>query len=216
MSIIQKTMEIPLLLFAKAPIAGKVKTRLQTHCSKEFAAEIAQVLLEESLIRTTEVWPGPVYLSVALDLQHTFLQKMAQRYGVEMSLQGAGNLGQKMHDAFEQFGYPAAIMGCDAPHILADDLRIAYDLLSQHKSVLGPSIDGGYYFIGLSESNATLFNDVAWGTGDVRAQTLVNAQKSNTTFEFLSALSDIDEWQDVLEAAPLLPRLQALLDTQAV
>ena len=75
-------MDIPLFLFAKAPIAGKVKTRLQSDCNADQAAEIAKVLLEESIIKAKEHWPGKLYLSVALDIDHPFLQKMLTKYSI--------------------------------------------------------------------------------------------------------------------------------------
>lgn len=203
--------EIPLLLFAKAPIPGRVKTRLQTHCSAEHAASIAEVLLEESIIKATLCWPGRVYLSVALDAEHTFLQKMLSLYPVTLVEQCEGDLGSKMQGAFTDFGYPAAIMGCDAPHILGSDLIRAHTLLSSGQSVLGPSDDGGYYLIGLAESQDVLFHNVEWGTERVLGVTLTRAQQSNLVFQMLEPLNDVDEWDDLKQVAKKLPTLSALL-----
>lgn len=203
--------DLPLMLFAKAPIAGKVKTRLQSHCTAEHAADIAKVLLEESLIQATMHWPGKVYLSVALDSEHPFLQSMCAKYSVELVVQCAGDLGQKMSGAFDEFGYPAAIMGCDAPHIMAQDLQRAFDLLSAGEAVLGPSEDGGYYFVGLASSKPSLFEGVAWGTNAVLETTLRQAKKMQVNFQMLSPLNDVDEWQDVQSVAKQLPNLAALI-----
>lgn len=202
---------LPLLLFAKAPIAGRVKTRLQSHCSAEKAAEIAQVLLEESIIQATLHWPGQVYLSVALDAEHAFLQKMVAQYSLKLIMQCDGDLGEKMQGGFSDFGYPAAIMGCDAPHILADDLVRAHDLLLSGQAVLGPSEDGGYYFIGLPQAEAALFKGINWGTSGVLESTLIQANKNSVKFIMLEPLNDVDEWDDLLAAAKILPRLAALL-----
>jgi len=174
---------IPLLLFAKAPIAGKVKTRLQSNCSAEQAAEIAKVLLEESIIKATGFWPGTVYLSVALDIDHVFLQEMLKKYSIELVSQAEGDLGAKMHHALESFGYPAAVMGCDAPHILGEDLKRAYSVLAEGKPVLGPSEDGGYYFLGLEKSQIKLFSKIEWGTSSVLKTTLKVAKEHNVNFE---------------------------------
>ena len=103
--------EIPLVLFAKAPIAGKVKTRLQSHCSATQAAQIAQILLEESIKQTTKYWPGKVVLSVYLDSEHPFLTAMQDKYSLALSIQSHGDLGDKMLHAFETHGYPMAVMG---------------------------------------------------------------------------------------------------------
>lgn len=204
-------MDIPLLLFAKAPIAGKVKTRLQSHCSAEQAAEIAKVLLEESIIKATEFWPGTVYLSVALDIEHTFLQEMLKKYSIKLVPQSAGDLGVKMNHALGEFGYPAAIIGCDAPHILGDDLTRAYTLLSEGKPVLGPSEDGGYYFIGLEKPQEALFSNIEWGTSSVLTATLKIAQQSKVNFTLLELLNDVDEWNDLVTASEQVPSLNVFI-----
>lgn len=202
---------IPLLLFAKAPIAGKVKTRLQSDCSAEEASEVAKVLLEESIIKATQSWPGRVYLSVALDIEHDFLQLMLKRYAIELVSQSPGDLGEKMHCAFDSFGYPAAIMGCDAPHISSDCLSRAYESLSKGDPVLGPSDDGGYYFIGLVEPQKALFVNIDWGTSSVLSSTLEIAKQNNVKFELLEPLNDVDEWEDLVNASKHLPSLRVFV-----
>jgi len=92
---IKTVSDIPLLLFAKAPIAGKVKTRLQSHCSPEQAATIAEILLEESIVKATQAWPGEVFISVGLDIDHAFLQKMARQYPIKLTMQCDGDLGDR-------------------------------------------------------------------------------------------------------------------------
>jgi len=206
------TTRLPLFLFAKAPIPGKVKTRLQSHCSAEQAADIAKVLLEESLFQATTHWPGKVYLSTALDVNHPFLQAMCDKYKVQLVEQCAGDLGEKMHGAFKSFGYPAAIMGCDAPHIKGDDFVRAHSLLLSGQPVLGPSEDGGYYFIGLPDSQIALFQNVDWGTDVVLSQTLDRASEQAVDFQMLTPLNDVDEWQDLVDVAKGFPSLALLVN----
>jgi len=203
--------ELPLLLFAKAPIAGKVKTRLQSHCSAEQAAMIAEVLLEESILQATKYWPGKVYLSVALDSEHPFLQKMCAKYSVELTQQCEGDLGAKMLGALEQFGYPAAIMGCDAPHIKGKDLARAHQLLIDDKPVLGPSEDGGYYLIGMPFNCSALFLGVEWGTSSVLSTTMDLASQNNVELVMLDSLNDVDEWDDLKAVAEKLPSLNTFV-----
>ena len=204
-------LEIPLFLFAKAPIAGKVKTRLQPHCNARQAADIAKILLEAAVKRCVAAWPGEVKLSVWLDREDDFLQSIAQRYSLDIVLQSEGDLGEKMHNTFEQFGYPAAIMGCDAPHVLSSSLTQAYEFLRRGKNVIAPSEDGGYYFIGLSQSCSGLFDGIAWGAESVYADTRVNAAKQALEHVSLPSLNDVDTWQDVLSVAQQLPSLDAYI-----
>ena len=65
-------MSIPLILFAKAPVAGKVKTRLQPDCSAEQAAEIAKVLMEQTIKNAKQYWAGDVWLYVWPSAEHDF------------------------------------------------------------------------------------------------------------------------------------------------
>lgn len=199
--------DIPLLLFAKAPIPGKVKTRLQSHCSAEQAAEIACILMEESVRKATKHWPGPVYLSVWLDHDHPFFRKLLSEYKIKMARQCDGDLGAKMQQALHEFGYPAAVMGCDAPHVSAATLKAAYQHLCKGESVIGPSEDGGYYLLGLTQQADDLFIEKDWGQATVFEQTRNSALKSNLVLTELATINDVDEWADLLQVMPLIPEL---------
>jgi rSAM/selenodomain-associated transferase 1 len=205
---------IPLLVFAKAPIAGKVKTRLQPHCSAEQAVEIAKILLEDTLRQAIAHWPGPVILSVALDIQHEFVHAMSEKYAVPLVAQGTGNLGDRMSFALDQYGYPAAIIGSDAPHITKQSLTRAYQRLSNGNNVIGPSDDGGYYLIGLATACSALFQDIIWGGNAVLASTLERADQQSKHLHQLPPLNDVDTWPDLLAAAKVLPNLRHYLKTQ--
>jgi len=199
--------DIPLFLFAKAPIPGKVKTRLQTHCSSKQAAQIASILIEQSIRLAIKYWPGSLYLSVWLDQDHPFLQKMQQRYAVKLVEQCDGDLGAKMRESLARFGYPAAVMGCDAPHATPDALQLAHHQLSNGKSVIGASDDGGYYFLGLSAPADYLFDDIPWGGDQVLDKTYNLAAIHQLELGHLSSLNDIDLWADLVSAADVLPVL---------
>ena len=205
---------LPLLMFAKAPIAGKVKTRLMSHCSAEQAAEVAKILLEASIQRACESWPGKVYLSTWLDIDHVFFAEMQQRYPIRITQQCEGDLGQKMNHALDSFGYPAAVMGCDAPHTLGSTLQSAYQFLRAGKSVIGPSEDGGYYLLGLCHEADALFVDKPWGEDRVLEKTLVSADSIGLDLTKLPELNDVDEWQDLVNAAKEVSSLQAYLQAQ--
>jgi len=203
--------EIPLILFAKAPIAGKVKTRLQSHCSPEQASEIAKILLEESILKTTQAWPGKVLLSIWLDHEHEFIQQMQQRYRIELVQQCEGDLGAKMANMLTRFGYPSVVMGCDVPQISGEVLASAYDYLCRGKSVIGPSNDGGYYLLGLQRPQPEIFVDMEWGVDTVLANTLQRAKEVELDLTELAILNDIDEWSDLLLAVRQLSNLENYL-----
>lgn len=208
--------EIPLILFAKAPIAGKVKTRLTSHCSDQQAADIAERLMQASIQRACEVWPGKVFLSVWLDHDHPFFIEMQRQYQIDILHQCDGDLGEKMRDALETLGYPAAVMGCDAPHISRESLQRAFRELAEGRSVIGPALDGGYYLLGLGERADALFRNKPWGQDKVLAQTIASSNKLELELHHLSVLNDVDEWPDLLDVLEELPTLETYLEDQGL
>lgn len=208
--------DIPLLLFAKAPVAGKVKTRLQSHCSAQQAADIACLLIQASLEKVCTHWPGEVYLSAWLDHQHPFFQQMQEQYPVSMTQQCDGDLGEKMRHALHTFGYPSVVMGCDAPHVSASALRNAHQVLQAGRPVIGPSVDGGYYLLGLTQPVDALFSDMPWGSSDVLTKTRAAAQASDINLQELEPLNDVDEWRDLLELAETEESIRHYLGDQGL
>lgn len=203
-----------LMIFAKRPVAGEVKTRLQPAYTREQAARIAAALVRETVALAASAWPGHVYLWCAPDCAHPLFAELAGRFDVALRPQGAGDLGARMHQALaygiERYG-AAAVLGCDVPHCPWEVLDEANAVLARRENVLGPSDDGGYYLIGLAEHRPELFRDVPWGGAGVLAATLERAQALGVEFLLLSALRDIDTAADLWLAAQRLESLRRLL-----
>jgi len=200
-----------LVIFAKQPVPGKVKTRLAKHCGDEVAAEIASVLLTETIKLCAQAWPGPQTLYCWPDPNHDLFRQLADKYKIELESQCSGSLGDKMFDALltesKRYG-SAAVMGTDVPHCSEKILRQAYGLLSAGKSVIGPASDGGYYFIGLQHPDKKLFAGLNWGGENVFDETLTRARDIGTSFDKLEVLRDIDNWQDLVNASLKVPGLK--------
>ena len=203
-----------LILFAKTPVPGAVKTRLQPQLDASQAARVAELLIEQTVV-VARHWPGPVSLAVWPQEDHPLFHRLRQEYALPIQRQSAGDLGHKMDDALTgciQLGRPAAIMGCDVPHCPPEVLLAAATELDNGQPVLGPSTDGGYYLIGLTKPNASLFVDIAWGTNAVLAQTLQRASAAGVTFKSLPELTDLDSWSDLIKLTPTIPGLAALMN----
>lgn len=199
-----------LILFAKSPLPGKVKTRLAPEINSAQAAVIAAELIELSLGLVTRAWPGQIELHVWPDASHPLLLELGRRFGVAIRSQGEGDLGQKMLRSLSRFnarGRAAAVMGCDVPqcppHVLAD----AYAALTRGDDVIGPCSDGGYYLIGLQRARPEFFVQIPWGERQVLRQTEVNAEAYGVCLQRLELLNDIDSYQDLKQAAELVPTL---------
>jgi len=208
---VNKANDIPLILFAKQPNPGLVKTRLQPELSKGEAAEVAEVLLHETLKLATNTWRGKVVLAVWPDENHPFIQEQLRQFDVECIQQVEGDLGEKMLAAMNQLGYPCAVMGCDAPHCRAETLDDAYNQLSDKKNVIAPTDDGGYYLLGLIEQCPEIFSLDAWGGDTVLDKTRSLAEGLNMDIQELSQLQDIDTYQDLLEASRDMEVLQRFI-----
>ena len=204
---------IPLVIFAKAPIPGQVKTRLQPQLTPRESADVARLLLQITIHKAVQFWPGEIILSAGLDARHPFLVEMATQHQLRIETQAEGDLGQRMHQAMQQFGYPVAIIGSDIPQINEHVLKAAHTYLSSGNNVLGPSDDGGYYLIGLARANPALFEKILWGSNKVLEQTLEKARTMSLELQQLTPINDVDTWSDLNAAAKEVPQLRRYLDS---
>ena len=203
--------DTPLILFAKAPIEGKVKTRLTPKLTAQQATRVAEVLLEETIKLAKSAWQGKIVLAVWPDMDHPFIQYLLKEYNVECVIQGEGDLGAKMYQAMEVQGYPCAVMGCDVPHCEPEILHRAYQALQGDANIIGLTHDGGYYLLGLQSNCFALFQSISWGGDAVSKTTLAIAKQQNLMFERLVMLNDIDEYADLIDASSQIPVLARLL-----
>ncbi|MBI3574717.1 MAG: TIGR04282 family arsenosugar biosynthesis glycosyltransferase [Gammaproteobacteria bacterium] len=189
-----------LIVFAKQPLAGQVKSRLQPEYTPQEAAEIAALLIRATVELAVASWPGEIYLYGAPDARHPLFEELAREFDLQLASQGAGDLGARMQAALREGlarRRAAAILGCDVPHCSWDILDQANHWLAQGRNVLGPTEDGGYYFIGLGAPHVALFEGIDWGTDQVLAQTLARAEQLGIEFEWLPRLRDIDTVDDL-------------------
>ena len=189
-----------LILFAKQPLPGQVKTRLQPEYSPEEAAAIAADFIRRTVELAVSNWPGEVFLYAWPDANHPLFQALAREFHIQLAVQAAGDLGAKMQSALQTHIARrgcAAILGCDVPH--ADWVMIdqANEWLARGHNVLGPASDGGYYFIGLQQPTPELFTDIEWSSNKVLTTTLLRAGTLGIEFEMLTELRDIDTSEDL-------------------
>lgn len=203
-----------LMLFAREPIAGQAKTRLQPDYSPEQAAEIAAFMIRATVELAVSAWPGEVMLYVWPGTDHLLFHRLTSEFHIRLVPQAEGDLGAKMLDALRA-GIArkgsAAVMGCDVPHCGWDVIDQANGWLARGKNVLGPTDDGGYYFIGLQEARPELFEDMPWGSGRVLETTLARAEKLGIEFELLKTLRDIDTAADLCLVAQRYEPLRQFL-----
>src|ERR1700758_1825260 len=184
----------PLLVFARTPNPGQVKTRLIAGLGAQGASDLHCQLVTRALQRACASRGARVQLWVAGDPLDPFVQRCAQRFDVPVFEQRGADLGQRMAGAFESACDPAAslsgtarrasgciLIGTDCPPQTVGDLEQAADALGSHDAVLQPAEDGGYVLVGLQRPQPKLFEDIEWGSPRVAQQTLARAASLRLT-----------------------------------
>ena len=194
-----------IVVFAKAPEPGKVKTRLIPALGEAGAAALHRRLVMHSLRAAQEADLGPVELWCAPDTRHAFFAECERGFGVSLHSQCEGDLGARMRRALEEVlgrAERAILVGSDIPALSAQYLRDAERALSGARDVvIGPAEDGGYVLIGLKRSDPELFRDIPWGEPEVLAETRGRIAALRWRCFELPALWDVDRPED-LERLP--------------
>ncbi|MGQ0811130.1 MAG: TIGR04282 family arsenosugar biosynthesis glycosyltransferase [Nitrospiraceae bacterium] len=204
-----------MIIFAKAPIPGQVKTRLCPPLTPDEAATLHGSFVLDTLERTkqaitTHRLPLHRYLACAPSASHVFFKIMEERQGVTVFDQIGEDLGARMLHACETVlsrGHrQVLVVGTDVPSLPLGHYRQALVLQQDHDLVLGPACDGGYYLIGLKRAIPDLFAQIPWSTDRVLALTLEKADDLGLKTTLLP------EWRDVDTIADL----QALIEVGAL
>lgn len=194
-----------LMVFAKAPLPGRVKTRLFPVLDFEGAALLHRRMVLHTLEAACAAAPGKVELHCSPPPGHPFFSDCATRYDIALAQQGQGDIGARMAYSLRDAARdnPLVLIGTDCPARTTDDLlRAIHALESGCDAVLGPVEDGGYSLIGLTRFEPRLFDDIAWSTDQVMAQTIARMKQHSFLCSTLPTLWDIDRPCD-------LPRLQS-------
>ena len=183
-----------ILVFAKQPVAGRVKTRLIPALGAEGAAQMARWMLDWTLLqaRATELpvelcgdpHPGSWY---------------APNPALDFTAQGEGDLGERLARAAERAlaDGPVLLVGSDCPELDRARLQAAAERLATHDAVIHPAWDGGYVLLGLARFDPSLFSGIAWSTGSVAAETIARIEALGWRFHIGETLRDVDEPADL-------------------
>jgi rSAM/selenodomain-associated transferase 1 len=190
-----------ILVFAKAPLPGRVKTRLAAHYGDTAAAAIYKTMVRHTLTVLSAAQLCPMELWCAPDSSHGFFHACRSRYGLTLHRQHGGDLGRRMHHALNsalQRSSCAVLIGSDCVSLTPADLTCALTALEQGKdAVLGPAEDGGYVLIGLRRPQPQLFRGIRWSTASVLPATRQKLQLAGLEWAELPERWDVDEPRDL-------------------
>jgi rSAM/selenodomain-associated transferase 1 len=190
-----------ILVFAKAPLPGQVKTRLIPALGAAGAAQLARQMLGHTLQQAQMAGIGPVELCASPGITASDWAGYPLPHGVETSEQGEGDLGARMARACRQAltrNQRVLLIGTDCPGLTALRLRAAATALDRNEAALYPAMDGGYPLLGLRTFHLSLFTDMPWSTSAVAELTLARMQALEWCVWVGDALADIDEPADLV------------------
>lgn len=190
-----------ILIFAKAPVVGTVKTRLIPALGAEGAADIYSELLTSTIQWLAANQIAPLVCWCTPDTEHELFQHFSRHYCVSLKTQIGADLGQRMQFAavneLKESG-PVLLIGGDCPPLNASHLLQALEWLTTGSdAVIGPAEDGGYVLLGLRRLSKQLFRDIPWGSGDVL--TITRSRLANLAWNWreLETLWDLDRPTDI-------------------
>jgi rSAM/selenodomain-associated transferase 1 len=201
-----------LLIFVRAPEAGRVKTRLAAAIGAEAALDVYRTLAEHTLREAEKLRTDGVEIRVHYTPADAE-QAVRGWLGADATYlpQADGDLGVRMEDAFARAFAAGArqviIVGSDLPALSAELLRRAFRALDEHPAVLGPARDGGYYLLGLIGPVPGIFDGIAWSTPSVLAETCARFRTAGIHPPLLEELADVDVVEDLGDG--WMPRMDA-------
>jgi hypothetical protein len=199
-----------LILFTRYPEPGRTKTRLIPALGAEGAAALQRRMSEAIVSHMARfAAQSPVHL----EIRYADGTQQAVEAWLSSDIpcldQGEGDLGARLHRAFTQAFAQGAkkvvVIGADCPGLTPPLFARAFAALDNQDLVLGPAVDGGYYLVGLNRPAPALFSEIPWGSGEVLAATLKQAQSLNLSLHLLEPLADVDRPEDLFNCPAALP-----------
>lgn len=198
----------PILVFARTPVPGKVKTRLIPAIGVERAANLHRAMLWRAADTAVAAGLGPVELWCWPSIAHPYLEQLRDQLGVTLHQQSGEDLGERMQRALASAcrgARGALLIGSDCPFLETSDLQEAANALAGGAdAVIGPAQDGGFYLVGVRISDPRVFSDIAWGSERVLAATRDRLRALGWRWHELATRCDVDRPEDLAALRDLL------------
>lgn len=190
-------MKRTLIIFAKTPVPGAVKTRLIRKVGEEGACALYTAFIRDTAAQVADI-PGSIRWYATPDPEP--VAALVDRSDVR--LQASGGLGTRMRaafdDAFRDGSEAVVIIGTDTPQLTASEIENAFSALETSSSVaIGPALDGGYYLLGLRPGPTGFLERVTYSRQDVMERTLAELGPRGASAFHLGPLLDIDTPDDL-------------------
>jgi uncharacterized protein len=201
-----------LIVFCREPVAHQAKTRLIGAMTPAAAAALSDAFIRDALAKAVAVRPSTIVIAASAPngVEHSrYFQRMARRFGAELIDQGDGSLGMRMARALQPLTSDGALLiGTDTPSLPTALLGSSLDALRRNRLVISPSLDGGYYALGVRGAMPPIFTNIRWGTGSVFDSTVKRLKGAGLRYALGPSWYDVDRWPDVLLLAAHLRLLR--------
>ncbi len=189
-----------ILLFAKAPVTGKVNTRLIPDIGVQAATKLQDELIIQRLLMLTRANLCAVHLMCSPNVKNDYFVRCNEQYPITLLAQSGTDLGMRMlngvKQALQQYKY-CIVIGTDAPALDEMLIEQAIECLKTNTEVVFvPAEDGGYVLVGLQKPHKFLFQDITWGSAQVMQQSRNKLNKNSISFYELETCWDIDRVED--------------------
>lgn len=192
-----------LIVFTRYPVPGVTKTRLIPELGHLNAADVHRKLTENIIYQIKQLHAEK---GLCYEVCYTGGSKEEMKVWLGNDLtyteQAQGDLGVRMYSsitgAFNTGGGKAVLIGTDIPEPVSGYIEMAFSRLDEKDIILGPTIDGGYWLVGM-KSPHNIFNEVNWGTETVLAQTVDMIRLHGLTFFLFPEINDIDTVDDLIK-----------------
>jgi rSAM/selenodomain-associated transferase 1 len=188
-----------LVLFAKDPVEGQVKTRLNSLLDAPTILSLYHHFLRDSIEKVGSILEADRFIGIASAPTSDYFDEVSRNYPIRLFIQEGETLGERMRQTFQdrfEEGYErVVIIGADSPTLPTAYIEQA--LQSEKEVVIGPSTDGGYYLIGMQGRVTDIFGGVPWGTDRVLSETLKVLKDQQAQAELLPVWYDVDLPEDL-------------------
>ena len=189
-----------LVIFARDPVVGQVKTRLNPFLDLQTTCDLYTCFLSDSLDKICAVESTDCFVGIYPSSSSGYFEKLDPSLSINTFVQEGKDLGDRMKNTFSaRFadGYEeVVIIGADSPSLPLVYIEQAFS--SEKDVVLGPSIDGGYYLIGMRGNLTDVFDGIAWSGDRVLKDTFCKLESNDVSLELLPVWYDVDRSNDLI------------------
>ena len=166
------------------------------------AAALSDAFIRDALAKAASLRPSRVVIAASAPggaERSKYFRRLARQFDAELVDQGNGSLGRRMARALGPFSSSGALLiGTDTPSLPAALLRASLEALRRNRIVIAPSLDGGYYAVGVRGAMPPIFTAIRWGTSHVFASTIERLKRAGLSYALGLAWYDVDRWTDVM------------------